>query len=95
MQRPEIELHKDARQAESDSMSDPSAITLEFLAQQQAKMLAEMADQRADIDTLLTIIQRLDATVGSLLDEVHALQARSEHHGHLPFDAFDKTASQP
>jgi len=39
--------------------------------------------------------QRADATVGSLLDEVHALQARSEHHGHLPFDAFDKTASQP
>jgi hypothetical protein len=34
----------------------------------------------------------LGATAGSLLDEVHA---RSEHHGHLPFDAFDKTASQP
>ena len=79
-------------------MSDISTITLEFLAEQQAKMLAEMADQRADIDTLLTIIQRLDATVGGLLNEVHALQARIEHHGHLPFDAFDqidKTGGQP
>jgi hypothetical protein len=76
-------------------MTDTPAITLEFLAEQQAKMLAEIADQRADIDTLLTIVQRLDATVGSLLDEVRALQARSEHRGHLPFDAFDKTASQP
>ena len=58
-------------------------------------MLAEIADQRADIDTPLMIIQRLDATVGSLLDEVRARQARGEHQGHLPFDAFDKTASQP
>ena len=76
-------------------MTDTPAITLEFLAEQQAKMHGQMADQRANIETLLTIVQRLDATVGSLLDEVHALQARSEHHGHLPFDAFDKTASQP
>ena len=76
-------------------MTDTPAITLEFLAEQQAKVLAEIADQRTDIETLLTIVQRLDATVGSLLDEVHALQARSEHHGHQPFDAFDKTASQP
>ena len=53
------------------------AVTLEFLAEQQAKMLAEIADQRANIETLLTIVQRLDATIGSLLDEVHALQARA------------------
>jgi hypothetical protein len=46
-------------------MTDAPAVTLEFLAEQQAKMLAEMADQRADIDTLLTIIQRFDAMVGS------------------------------
>lgn len=71
-------------------MSDTPAITLEFLAEQQAKMLAEMADQRADIDTLLTIVQRLDTTVGNLLTEVHALQVRMEHHGHLPFDTFDQ-----
>ena len=35
-------------------------------------MLAEMADQRADMDTLLTIIQRLDAAIGGLLNEVPA-----------------------
>jgi hypothetical protein len=56
---------------------------------------AEIANHRANIETVLTIAQRLDATVGRLLDEVHALQARSEHHGHLPFEAFDKTACQP
>jgi hypothetical protein len=53
-------------------------------------MLAEMADQRADIETLLTIVQRLDAMVDGLLNEVHSLQVRLEHHGHLPFDIFDK-----
>ena len=75
-------------------MSDTPAVTLEFLAEQQAKMLAEMADQRADIETLLTIVQRLDAKLGGLLNEVHALQARLDHHGHLPFDAFDKTVGE-
>jgi hypothetical protein len=76
-------------------MSDTPAVALEFVAEQQAKMLAEMADQRADIDTLLTIVQQLDATVSSLLNEVRALQARLKHHGHVPFDAFDKNGAQP
>jgi hypothetical protein len=74
-------------------MSDTPTVTLEFLAQQQAKMLAEMADQRADMDTLLAIMQRLDVAVGGLLNEVHGLQARIEHHGHLPFDTFDRTGA--
>ena len=56
-------------------MSDTPAATLEFLAQQQAKMLAEMADQRADMDALLTIIQRLDAAIAGLLNEVRASPA--------------------
>jgi hypothetical protein len=77
-------------------MSDTPAVTLELLAQQQAKMLAEMTEQRADIDAMLSIIQRLDAAVVDLLSEVRALQARIGHHGHLPFDAFDQmTGSQP
>jgi hypothetical protein len=76
-------------------MGDTPNTTLEILVHQQAKMLAEMADQRVDMAALLTIIERLNATVGSLLNEVHALQARLEHHGHLPFDAFDKSANQP
>jgi hypothetical protein len=67
-------------------MRDTPAATLEFLAKQQAKMLAEMTKQRADIDTAVSILQRLDAAVWDLLSEVR----RIEHHGHLPFDAFDQ-----
>ena len=75
-------------------MSDTPAVTLEFLAQQQAKMLAEMADQRADMDALLTFIQRLDAAIGGLLNEVRALHERVERHGSRPVDAFDPINEQ-
>jgi hypothetical protein len=71
-------------------MSDTRAVTLEFLAQQQAKMLTQITKQRADIDAALSILQRLDAAVWDLLSEVRTLQTRIEHHGHLPFDAFDQ-----
>lgn len=51
-------------------------VTLEFLAQQQAKLLNEMADQRADMAVLLAITQRLDATVQGLTAEVRALHGQ-------------------
>ena len=75
-------------------MSDIPAVTLEFLAQQQAKMLAEMADQRADMGALLTIIQRLDTEISGVLNEVRALHERVEHHGSRPVDAFDPINKQ-
>lgn len=59
----------------SDNM--PSPVTLEFLAQQQTRIIRDMADQRseradlrADMAVLLAIVQRLDGTVAGLLDAI-------------------------
>ena len=57
----------------------PDPVTLEFLAQQQARILSELADlrsERADMTVLLAIVQRLDATVGGLTTEVRALHGQ-------------------
>ena len=53
-----------------------TAITLEFLGQQQAKLISDIADQRADMAVLLAITQRLDATGQGLLGEVRALHGQ-------------------
>jgi hypothetical protein len=52
-------------------MSDSPA-TLEFIAEQQRRLLSEMADQRADMAVLLALTQRLDGTVSGLTNEVPA-----------------------
>ena len=54
-------------------MTEP---TLEFLAQQQARILTELADMRADMTVLLAIVQRLDASVQGLTNEVRALHGQ-------------------
>jgi hypothetical protein len=54
----------------------PDTVTLEFLAQQQARILSELADMRADMTVLLAIVQRLDATVSGLTTEVRALHGQ-------------------
>ena len=58
-------------------------VTLDFLAQSQAKILAELsdaraerADMRADMTVLLAIVQRLDASVMGLTNEVRALHGQ-------------------
>jgi hypothetical protein len=38
-------------------------VTLEFLGAQQARIINEMADMRADMGVLLAIVQRLDVTL--------------------------------
>jgi hypothetical protein len=55
-------------------MSDP--VTLDFLAQQQAKTINELSDMRADMTVLLAIVQRLDGTVGGLTGEMRALHGQ-------------------
>jgi len=58
-------------------------VSLDFLAEQQARILSELADMRAertnerpDMTVLLAIVQRLDATVGGLTNEVRALHGQ-------------------
>ena len=58
------------------------AVTLAFLAQQQAKVINELADQRADMAVLLAIVQRMDGTMHGLLGEVRALHGQIGRFGH-------------
>ncbi len=58
-------------------------IALDFLAQQQARVLAELAgaraeraNDRADMTVLVAIVQRLDASVQGLTNEVRALHGQ-------------------
>ncbi|HET6609878.1 MAG TPA: hypothetical protein VFG62_24630 [Rhodopila sp.] len=51
-------------------------VTLEFLGAQQARIINEMADMRADMGVLLAIVQRLDVTLGGLTGEVRALHGQ-------------------
>jgi hypothetical protein len=71
-------------------MSNRPEGTLEFLAREHAELLAAMAKQRADIAALSSVTRRLDASFSDLLSEVRILRSLIEHHGHLPFDAFDQ-----
>jgi hypothetical protein len=45
-----------------NDIADP--VALDFLAQQQLRILGEFAQTRAGMTVLLAIVQRLDATVG-------------------------------
>lgn len=51
-------------------------VTLEFIAAQQARVINELADMRADMVVLLAITQRLDQTVSGLTGEVRALHGQ-------------------
>lgn len=57
-------------------MSTTQPVTLEFIAAQQARVINELADMRADMTVLLAITQRLDQTVGGLTGEVRALHGQ-------------------
>jgi hypothetical protein len=57
-------------------------VTLEFLARQQAAILEELANQRADMGVLLAITQRLDVTIGGLTNEVRALHGQISRFRH-------------
>jgi hypothetical protein len=56
------------------------AITLEFLARQQQRMLDEMSSMRDDMQVLTAMVMRLDGTVGLVLTELRAMHSQ---HGRL------------
>jgi ubiquinone biosynthesis protein UbiJ len=47
-------------------------VTLDFLAQQQTRMLDEIAQFRNDMLVMSAIVQRLDGTMQGLVNEVRA-----------------------
>jgi hypothetical protein len=48
-------------------------VTLDFLAQQQARILTEMRTLRNDMDMLIRIVTRLDTTVDALREDIRTL----------------------
>ena len=53
-------------------------ITLEFLARQQERILAELAELRDDIRVMAAIGQRLDGSMTGRINEVRAEHARGD-----------------
>jgi hypothetical protein len=56
-------------------MSD-EAVTLEFLARQQQRVLDELASVREDMHVLTAMVMRLDGTVGRILTELRAMHSQ-------------------
>jgi hypothetical protein len=57
-------------------------VTLELLGKQLERVIAEQNATRDDLRVLTTIVLRLDGTVNSVLDQLHAMAAQ-----HQRFDA--------
>jgi hypothetical protein len=57
-------------------MSEREPVTLEFLARQQDRMLAELASLRDDVNVLTAIFQRLDRSHTRLLAEIRATHSQ-------------------
>jgi hypothetical protein len=61
--------------------SEREPVTLEFLARQQDRMLAELASLRDDVNVLTAIVQRLDNSHTRLLAEIRATHSQVSRHG--------------
>jgi hypothetical protein len=55
-----------------------ATVTLDFLAAQQDRILAELAALRDDVRVTAAIVQRLDGTMTGALNEIRAEHARSD-----------------
>jgi hypothetical protein len=55
----------------------PEAVTLEFLATQQRRMLDEMASMRDDIKVLTAIVLRHEETLIRILEQLTAMVAQN------------------
>ena len=62
-------------------MSEREPVTLEFLACQQDRMLAELSSLRDDVNVLRAIVQRLDNSHTRLLSEIRATHTQVSRHG--------------
>lgn len=59
-----------------------SEVTLEFLAEQVKRVLDKQENARVDMDVLVAVIRRLDATVASMTDEIRALHGQIGRFAH-------------
>ena len=57
-------------------MSERDPVTLEYLASEQGRMLAELASLRDDVNVLTAIFQRLDKSHTRLLAEIRATHSQ-------------------
>ena len=57
-------------------MSEREPVTSEFLADQQDRILAELASLRDDVNVLTAILQRLDKSHTRLLAEIRATHSQ-------------------
>ena len=57
-------------------MSERDPVTLEYLARQQDRVLAELASLRDDVNVLTAIFQRLDKSHTRLLAEIRATHSQ-------------------
>jgi len=62
-------------------MSEREPVTLEFLACQLDRMLADLASLRDDVNVLTAIVQRLDNSHTRLLTEIRAIHSQVSRHG--------------
>ena len=62
-------------------MSEREPVTLEFLASQLDRMLADLASLRDDENVLTAIVQRLDNSHTMLLTEIRAIHSQVLRHG--------------
>ena len=58
------------------AMSEREPVTLEFLARQQDRMLAELASLHDDMNALTAILQRLDNSCTRLLAKIRATHSQ-------------------
>jgi len=62
-------------------MSEREPVTLECLACQQNRMLAELASLRDNVNVLMAIVQRLDNSHTRLLTEIRATHSQVSRYG--------------
>jgi hypothetical protein len=66
---------------QDEKMSERERVTLEFLACQQDRMLAELASLRDDVNVLTAIVQRIDSSLTRLLTEIRATHSQASRPG--------------
>jgi len=75
-------------------MSGETTPDLTLLLRQQRQMIADMASLRDDMGVMMAILQRLDGTVGGLVNEVRATHSQ---HARLRarVEELERSAAEP